>query len=182
MPFPVPCKTTRSSSENTGVKSPRVPLPPTSITPPFPITPINQNLPRPADVSSQGPSPADSSYTSVTPVVVGLGNDVGHLVELVMDHNKAVQNVTARLGTLESCVQTNNNDLSVLVTGAAEGVGTLGRDFTSVCHDLRQIKDQQGEMMSAVHELGSVSLRNFFNLPVTSGKQIRCSFCSMSGK
>ena len=55
----------------------------------------------------------------MTPVVVGLGNDVGHLVEL--DLNKAVQNITARLGTLESCVQTNTNDLSVLV---AEGVGT----------------------------------------------------------
>ena len=113
---------------------------------------------------------------------MGLGNDVGHLVELVMDLNKSLQNVSARLGTLETCIQTTTTDMTMLVTGVAEGVGTLGRDFTSMGHDLGHVLSQQDDLKSAVHELGSISLRNFFNLPVTSGKQIRCSFCNMSGK
>ena len=113
---------------------------------------------------------------------MGLGNDVGHLVELVMDLNKSLQNVSARLGTLETCIQTTTTDMTMLVTGVAEGVGTLGRDFTTMGHDLGHVLSQQDDLKSAVHELGSISLRNFFNLPVTSGKQIRCSFCNMSGK
>ena len=113
---------------------------------------------------------------------MGLGNDVGHLVELVMDLKKSLQNVSARLGTLETCIQTTTTDMTMLVTGVAEGVGTLGRDFTSMGHDLGHVLSQQDDLKSAVHELGSISLRNFFNLPVTSGKQIRCSFCNMSGK
>ena len=106
---------------------------------------------------------------------MGLGNDVGHLVELVMELNKSLQNVSARLGTLETCIQTTTTDMTMLVTG-------VGRDFTSMGHDLGHVLSQQDDLKSAVHELGSISLRNFFNLPVTSGKQIRCSFCNMSGK
>ena len=128
------------------------------------------------------PSPADSGYSALTPMVLGLGNDVDHLVEIVLYLSNSVQAALAQLNHLHDRLNNIYQETTILVTGIAEGVGTLSQDFSRLANDLCILWDQQQEVVSAVHELGSISLRYFFNLPVTSGKQTRRSFCSMSSK
>ena len=82
------------------------------------------------------PSPADSGYSALTPMVLGLGNDVDHLVEIVLYLSNSVQAALAQLNHLHDRLNNIYQETTILVTGIAEGVGTLSQDFSGLANDL----------------------------------------------
>ena len=122
--------------------------------------------------SSLNDSGLSSSTTS--PMIIGLNNDIVHLVEMIDGMRTAVDDILGRIKTLED----NQAGLSPVVSGIAEGIGALGR---SVAARAQEQIDIGHAINCSVHELGAIAIRNYFALPVTSGKQHRCSYCGMAG-
>ena len=122
------------------------------------------------------PSLNDSGLSSTTssPLIIGLNNDIVHLVEMIDGMRTAVDDILCRVKTLED----NQVGLSPIVSGIAEGIGALGR---SVAARAQEQLDVGHAINCSVHELGAIAIRTYFSLPVTSGKQHRCSYCGMAG-
>ena len=117
----------------------------------------------------------------MSPVVEGLENDIVHLVDLVMDIKSMMFNLSTQVTNIEARSNKVQEDFAVLLSGVAEGVGTIGRTNSDLMERLNILREQQEVVVGSVHELGAISIRSFFGLPVTSGKQMRCSYCGLSG-
>ena len=129
------------------------------------------------------PSPNDSgrgSHITVSPVVEGLENDIVHLVDLVMDIKSMLFGLSTQVTNLEVKNNKVQEDFAVLLSGVAEGVGTVKRTNSDLMEKFNLLREQQEVVVGSVHELGAISIRSFFRLPVTSGKQMRCSYCGLS--
>ena len=148
--------------------------PPTA-TPLFPTTPLAHGISKSMETLSQS-SLDDSGLSSsaTSPVIIGLNNDIVHLVEIVDGMRTAVDDILVRVKTLEA----NQAWLSPLVSRIAEGIGALGRIVAARAQEQTQIGQA---IICAEHELGAITKRNYFALPVTSRKQHHCSFCGMAG-
>ena len=141
-----------------------------NVTPPFPTTPLTRG------VSKSMETLHDSGHSSsaASPVIIGLNNDIVHLVEMVDGIKYVVDDILARVQAVED----HQAGLAPLISGVAEGLGALGRSVASKAQEQQTL----GQAITcAVHELGGLAIRNYFSLPVTSGKQHRCSYCGMSG-
>ena len=117
----------------------------------------------------------------MSPVVEGLENDIVHLVDLVMDIKSMLFGLSTQVTNLEVKNNKVQEDFAVLLSGVAEGVGTVGRTNSDLMEKFNLLREQQEVVVGSVHELGAISIRSFFGLPVTSGKQMRCSYCGLSG-
>ena len=133
-----------------------------NVTPPFPTTPLTRG------VSKSMETLHDSGHSSsaASPVIIGLNNDIVHLVEMVDGIKYVVDNILARVQAVED----HQAGLAPLISGVAEGLGALGRSVASKAQEQQTL----GQAITcAVHELGGdLPSATIFPSPLPPGNSI----------